>query len=546
MRLIATSLITLLIQGTALAAGTDQQKVDRLFAAYDKPASPGCALGVIRDGEFIYRKSYGSGSLELGVPLSSTSVFYMASVSKQFTAASIVLAAEQGFLSLDDNIRKYIPELPDYGTPITLRQMLHHMSGLRDYEYLQDLSGQDARDFHSTSEMIELIARQKALNFEPGAEFQYSSSNFLLLGEVVKRATGKPLSVFAAENIFQPLGMAHTRFYDDNSVVVPGRVPAYKPGNKGDFLVDWSTNYDGVGAGGLLSSVDDLLLWDRNFYANRLGNGTLINELQTRGVLNDSTQSEYALGLYARTYRGLPTIEHSGERFGYETALLRFPQQHFTVVCLCNRADAEPDSMSHKVADIYLAEKLQPWPVFPQPTGAGIDSQPRRYAGTYLDPRDRSTRSLTVVDGNLTITGVALKSFAANSFASSSGRSRYVFDGAGSGMKLTISRDGKDSFSGSKFTVPDLNGTALASYAGRYVSGELKATYNLSVENGVLMLRINGNPAQRLDPLDRDEFQVDFAQDSGVLFFQRDKNDHISGLAVFYNYERNIHFDKID
>jgi CubicO group peptidase (beta-lactamase class C family) len=184
----------------------------------------------------------------------------MGSISKQFTAASVVLAAEQGFFSLDDNVRKYIPELPDYGHPITLRQMLHHTSGLRDFFALLYLSGRNPADFHSQEELLDLIVHQKGLNNIPEDEFIYSNTNYFLLGEVVKRATRKSLADFASENIFRPLGMTHTRFYDDHTFVLSGRVSAYDPGNDGRFLVDWSTSYDTVGAGGLVSSVDDLLL----------------------------------------------------------------------------------------------------------------------------------------------------------------------------------------------------------------------------------------------------------------------------------------------
>lgn len=221
-----------------------QQKMDELFATYNNPRSPGCSVGVIRDGSFIFRKSYGEASLELGAPLTSQSVFYMASVSKQFTAASIVLAAEQGFLSLDDDVRKYIPELPDYGRPITLRQMLHQTSGFRDFLALTYLSGRGTSALSSPDSVLKLIARQKGLNNAPGEEFVYSNSNYFLLGVVIKRATGKSLAEFSRANIFQPLGMTHTLFYDDNTVVVPNRVAAYDPGKDGKFLVDWSTLFD--------------------------------------------------------------------------------------------------------------------------------------------------------------------------------------------------------------------------------------------------------------------------------------------------------------
>src|SRR3984957_7769771 len=267
--------------GVPPGLGADsKERVDQIFAGYAKSDSPGCALGVIQDGNFIYRKGYGMGSLELGVPLSPQSVFYMGSVSKQFTAASVVLAAEQGFLSLDDDVRKYVPELPDYGRAIAVREMLPHTSGFRDFLTLLYLSGRHDSDLHSKEEMIALIVRQKGLNNVPGDEFVYSNTNYFLLGEIVKRATKKALAEFAAENIFQPLRMAHTRFYDDHTFVLPGRVPAYDPGSNGSFLVDWSTNYDTVGAGGLMSSVDDLLLWDKNFYQNSLGQGRLLEELQ--------------------------------------------------------------------------------------------------------------------------------------------------------------------------------------------------------------------------------------------------------------------------
>ncbi len=281
MRTAAVLLLSLAILLPVTAADSRSQQVDHLFASYDKAGSPGCSLGVIRDGKFAYRKSYGAASLELGVPLTPQSVFYMASVSKQFTAASVVLAGEQGFLSLDDDVRKYIPELPDYGHPITLRQMLHQTSGLRDFLSLVYLSGRNISDLSSPGAILKLIARQRGLNNVPGDEFVYSNSNYFLLGVVIQRATKKSLAEFAAQNIFHPLGMMHTLYYDDNTLVVPGRVAAYDPAKDGRFAVDWSTTYDIVGGGGMMSTVDDLLLWDQNFYANKLGKGGLIKELES-------------------------------------------------------------------------------------------------------------------------------------------------------------------------------------------------------------------------------------------------------------------------
>ena len=384
-------IFTLLLLKPALAAESETARVDRIFAAFDKPDSPGCALGIVRDGDFIYRKGYGMGSLELNVPLNAQSVFYMGSVSKQFTAASVVLAAEQGLLSLDDDIRKHIPEVPDYGRPITLRQMLHHTSGFRDVLALLALSGRSAADAHPTAEFLDLVARQKALNYPPGEEYLYSNTNYFLAAEAVARAAKMPFSEFARRNIFQPLGMTHTRFHDDHRNVVPGRVAAYSPRKEGGFIVDWSANFDKVGDGGLMSSVDDLLQWDRNFYRNKLGKGTLLQELQTRGVLNNGQRISYALGLTMAEYRGLPIVEHGGSLFGYRTELLRFPEQRFSVICLCNLSTANPGNLARHVADVYLDKRMtppvsaaKPVPAARTPEASHVDlTQLAGFAGVY-------------------------------------------------------------------------------------------------------------------------------------------------------------------
>ena len=541
MRFAALAMLSVFLIGfPAFPEDASQQKVDQIFAAYDKADSPGCALGVIRDGNFIYRKSYGMGSLELRVPLSSASVFYMGSVSKQFTAASIVLAAEQGFLSLDDNVRKYIPELPDYGHSITLRQMLHHTSGFRDFLTLLELSGRHGEDVHSRAEILDLIARQKALNNVPGDEWIYSNTNYFLLGEVVQRATRKSLAQFAAENIFQPLGMVHTRFYDNHTLVAPGRVPAYATGDSGKFVVDWSTNYDTVGAGGLMSSVDDLLLWDRNFYENRLGKGGFLKEMQTRGVLNNGKKTEYALGLELSSFRGLPTVEHNGALFGYRTEILRFPEQRFTVVCLCNLESASTGSLARKVAEVYLEKNLQANSGALQPGNSGFPD-PSLFAGKYLDPYKHFVYSFTVSGGNLMAWGGNLPRLGPNQFRDLA-TGTITFDNSDGGMKATLETDGGTFFAGKRIESPHLSETELAAYAGQYRSAELEATYNLSIDQGSLMLTTNWNPPLKLIPIARDEFE---SEEFNVVF-QRDANHRVSGLSVFTIRARNVSFDRVN
>jgi CubicO group peptidase (beta-lactamase class C family) len=538
----ATVVLTLsFLAQAAAAADVAPEKVDQIFAGYNKAGSPGCSLGVIRSGDFVYRKAYGLGSLELGVPLTSESAFYMGSVSKQFTAAAVVLAAEQGFLSLDDDIRKYIPELPDYGHAITLRQMLHHTSGFRDFLDLIYLSGRDALDFNSPHEILGLIGRQKGLNNTPGDEFIYSNTNYFLLGVVIQRVTKMSLADFAAQKIFQPLGMSHTLFYDDHTLVVPGRVSAYDPGDHDNFLADWSTTYAIVGGGGLLSTVDDLFLWDRNFYANALGKRTLTKELQTRGVLNDGKQISYAMGLDMGNYRGLPIVEHDGALFGYRTSLLRFPEQRFTVICLCNVSNAVPANLTRMVADLYLADYLKPGASALHPADNANLPDPAIFAGKYLDPRAHMIYAFTAANSNLMAWGGVLRRISAEQFYDLESNV-ITFEKVNGAMKARLVIEGETYFAGTRVEEPHLTATELAVYAGRFHSKELDATYDFSVEQGPLMLRIGNNP-MTLNAIAPDQFEVN---DLGaIVVFDRNDRKTVRGLKLFSQSARGIEFERV-
>lgn len=520
-----TILFVLSVMSSVYATSSDvaPQNIDELFAAYNNPHSPGCSVGVVRGGNFVFRKSYGRASLELNVPLTPESIFYMASVSKQFTAASAVLAAEQGYLSLDDDVRKYVPELPDYGRAVTLRQMLHQTSGFRDFLALTYLSGRDVSALSSPHRVLELITRQKELNNVPGEEFVYSNSNYFLLGVVVKRATGKSLAEFARANIFQPLGMTHTFFYDDNKIVVPDRVAAYDPGKDGRFLVNWSTLFDIVGGGGLMSNVNDLMLWDRIFYSNGLGKGTLVRELEAHGILNNGRQINYGLGLWQGEYRGLRTVEHSGGTFGYRTELLRFPEQRFSVIVLCNIASADVEGLGRKISDLYLEKQLKS--EANEMVRPGVLPDPASFAGTYLDPRTHMTYTFTAVNGNLVAWGAKLRRLGANQFSDIVGNP-ITFESAHGAITATLTLQGETYFSGNK--VPDihLSESALSGFAGDYRSDELDATYNFSLVKGTLLLKIGDESPVDLNPVAPDKFQ---AGDLGTVIFRRTGNNRVSG-----------------
>jgi len=524
---------------TALAAEPTAQKVDDLFAAFSKPGSPGCSVGVIRNGSFVYKKSFGYASLELAVPLTPESVFYVASVSKQFTAGSVILAAERGYLSLDDDVRKYLPELQDYGHPVTLRQMLHQTSGFRDFFDLIALSGGNPAEIGSPADILKLIVRQKGLNNVPGAEWNYSNSNYFLLAEVIQRATKKSLAQFAAENIFQPLGMKHTLFFDDNTLVVPNRVAAYDPGKSGEFLVDWSTTYNLVGGGGLMSTVDDLFLWDRNFLANELGKGTLAQQLESHGVLNNGNQINYAMGLTLGEYRGLPTAEHSGANFGYRSEYLRFPQQRFSAIVLCNLSTASPIGLAHKIADLYLQGDLAP--VIPSRVSSGFPGT-ETFAGTYLDPRTKTIYKFTVEGGNLMGWGEALQRVAANQYYDLQG-DIMTFSSNNGVMHLSLPIPGQLYFSGDRLQPLQLSAAELTSFTGNFHSEELDTTYTLSLEGGRLTVKVPNNPPIPLDAAGPDEF---YSSDLGDLVFHADAGRRVSAFSLSTQASRGINFKRVN
>jgi CubicO group peptidase (beta-lactamase class C family) len=333
------------------------KRVDAVFARFDRPDSPGCALGIFHNGAIAYSRGYGSANLEYGVPITPTTPFISGSVAKQFTAAAIALLVEQGRISLDDDVRKYIPELPDYGAKITIDHLVHHTSGLRDFWALVQVAGMRFDDGYSVGDVIRLAARQKHLNFPPGSEYDYSNTGYIALGLIVQRVTGKSLRDFTAEQIFRPLGMTSTHFHDDHTMLVPGRASAYSPLPEGGYRINvW--NNDIVGQGGLIVTVNDLLEWDENFYTGKVGGPGFLKRQLQQGKLTNGTVLSYAFGLTVGQYRGLSLVEHSGSSGGYRTIISRFPTEHASVVALCNTTEANTTTLSHQVADIVLGSKL--------------------------------------------------------------------------------------------------------------------------------------------------------------------------------------------
>ncbi len=343
--------------GTTFSARTSSA-IDALFAPYAHSGSPGCGVGVYQHGAVTFARGYGFANLTNDVPITPATRFTVGSVSKQFTAASIALLVRAGKLSLDDDVRKYLPELPAYDVPVRIRHLVHHTSGLRDFWELASVSGMRLDDGYTSADMLALAARQRQLNFTPGSAYRYSNTGYLAMGLVVQRVTGQSLRRFADSAIFLPLRMHETLFLDDHNEIVSGRAMAYEP-TAGGFRVNvW--NNDLVGQGGVVTSLADLQRWDENFYTASVGGQAFLDLLDDTEPLIGGASNSYAFGNTMSTYRGQRLVEHTGATGGYRAALFRFPEQHTTVALLCNVSTANTAALAMRVADVVLSDALTP------------------------------------------------------------------------------------------------------------------------------------------------------------------------------------------
>ena len=395
--------------GAAAAQTFDRAAVDAVFADLTGSPAPGCALGVVRDGALVYGRGYGMANLEHGIPITTESVFRTGSVSKQFTGAVVAITAMEGRLSLEDPLRKWIPELPDYGQPLTIRHALNHTSGLRDYLTLMRLRGLRGDDFYTGEELIAVQISQEELNFPSGSEYLYSNSGYFLLTEAVARAVGKPFKEYAEETVFGPLGMTHSHFHDDHDHIVPLRADGYAPLADGGFRTSMTT-LDMIGDGGVYASIDDMVHWVHSLTSDGLRPG-LSAMLETRGVLTSGERIDYALGQRHSEYRGLATVGHGGSFVGFRANVLRFPSERTSIVTLCNRSDGRPSERALAVANVVLADRLGPRASERAGAAGGRDPAPEAspigdpspYVGTYHSPELDVDYDFLEVDGVLTV-----------------------------------------------------------------------------------------------------------------------------------------------
>ena len=379
-------LITLTHKLFAQLTPVQQNKLDELFKEWNRPSSPGAALGIISQGKFLYTKGYGMADLEHDIPITDTTIFYIGSVSKQFVTMCILLLEEQGKLGLDDRVQKYLPDFPEYGSPLTIRHFIHHTSGVRDNLTLWGLAGNDYLDHIDKEEMYQLIRRQKELNFTPGERFLYSNSCYFMLGLIIEKVSGESLNDFAQKNIFKPLGMHKTFFLDDNTRIIRNRAFSYHQ-VKGSYK-NQLMRYDLVGSGGIYSNVRDLFLWDQNFYRNKLGKGSmaLIDKMHTEGLLNNGKSSGYAFAVSNGTYRGIKSVGHGGALASYRSYLMRYPDKKTSIIILANATPIDIYSLLLGVVDIVLEKDLTPVPVTEKNLQVNHSKEEEKFFITNVQP----------------------------------------------------------------------------------------------------------------------------------------------------------------
>jgi len=534
-------------------------QVDKLFERYNQPGSPGCALAVMQDGQIVYKQGYGLANVELEVPIEPSTVFNIGSMAKQFTAFAIALLADEDKLSLDDDVRQHLPEMPDLGETITLRHMIHHTSGLRgSFPELLALAEWRDTDATTTQDVVRLLQAQRALNYRPGEEHLYVNSNYVLLSQICKRASGQSFATFCRERIFEPLGMSCSVVNDSYFALIPGRADSYYEDEGAWFNAPLTDSV--TGPTNVYTTVEDLAKWDENFYTGQVGGPAVLEIVNQPGRLNDGTVLDYAFGLLvgpSHQHRGWQMVEHGGSQAGYSAWMVRFPELHLSTVVLFNHFLWDMREYALKVADLFLedrataAEAAAP-PSAPAPVPVELSAEQLvTKAGTYFNAQRATIREVTCVEGQLQYQGLALVPLGENRFCFEVEPETHVAfsladDGSVAGMK-TITPSGEYGYDRVETATPTPE--QLAQYAGRYYSPELDLCWTIAGADDHLIAKRRKYIDSKLTPLFADAFRDDWTPLMGypttyLVVFERDAQQAICGLRVSGTRVRNLQFVK--
>lgn len=532
-------------------ATSPNEQVDEVFSPWDNNSTPGAAVAIVKDGSIIYKKGYGLANLEYDIPISTSSIFHIASISKQFTVFSILLLEKQGKLSLEDDIRKYIPEVPYFGKTITLRHLASHTSGLRDQWSLLEMAGWRMDDVITKEHILKLVSKQKELNFNPGDEYSYCNTGFTLLAEVVSRISEMSFAEFTKANIFEPLKMSHTLFYDDHEKIVKNRAYSYfvdNTGTKKSIL-----NYANVGATSLLTTVEDLSLWLTNFSNIKIGDSTIINKMNKLAVLNNGETFGGALGQFVGQYKGLNEIQHGGADAGYRSYLTRFPDENFSVIVLSNSAELNASSTAHKVVDIYLKDKLEKEAVKEGKSTKTDFVVSADILSTYVGNFELPGFEIEITESNGQLYGTPAG--VAGALLIPSSTTKFKVDGVeatvefipngGENIKsFKLSQNGQ-TMEAVRANIFDKTAVNLSDFSGEFYSEELSTTYSFTMVDGKLTAKHSRLSDFGLDLIKEDVFRSD-AWFFGQVEFVRDTDSIITGFKVSTGRVKNLYFKKIN
>jgi len=536
--LIAALLITLSISASAQNLPDSLvKKINALFKQWDKPGSPGCAVGVVRNDSLIFAKGYGMANLEYGLPNTPKTLFHLASVSKQFTAYSIVLLAKQGKLSLDDDIRKYLPWFPNLGYTITIRNLLNHTSGVRDQWQLLATAGTRLDDVITQEQIIKILSKQQALNFKPGDRYMYSNSGFTLLAEIVKAASGKSLRRFTDSVIFKPLGMTATHIHDDYTEIEKGRSYSYDRKDSAHYT-NSILSYSVAGATSLFSNIEDLAKWEMNFYQYKVGTRQDIETLTTKGRLNDGTVNNYAMGISNDVYKGNKRYSHDGADAGYRTSVSIFPDLKLGVIVLCNLGDMNAGGKANELADLFIKDKTVSAAKTAQKKVGKAPAEDipllKKLQGDYITP-EGTTLSLELKNDSLfyrvgTNAYLLVRDSVRTYSMFYAPEIKFNFSEA-AGTDFTVNTPG-DKFHFSRYTKTVMNDDkVLQPYTGTYYSPELDCNYRIVLKGHQLYLTNAKYDDQKLtfagsNDLLNDDWWMNH------LVISRNKKNEVTGFEV--------------
>jgi CubicO group peptidase (beta-lactamase class C family) len=552
----ATALLAVLVVILSLAASPAgaqtpdprASRIDSLFAPWSDPHGPGAAVAVVENGRIVLARGYGRATLEYDVPITPATVFHVASVSKQITAFALAMLADRGRISLDADVRTYLPELPDFGHTITPRQLIHHTSGIRDQWELLVMAGWRIDDVITRDQILSLMRHQQELNFAPGEEHLYSNMGYTLMAEIVERVTGQSFREWTHETIFEPLGMRSTHFHDDHEYVVPGRAYSYRPTPGGGYR-HAVLSYANVGATSLFTTAEDLTRWIRNLETGEVGGHRVIARMRERGVLNNGDTLRYAFALSHDEHRGEPMLQHGGADAGFRSYLAWFPERSLGIVVLSNVASFDAGGMTRRVADVFLGHEPAPPPAA-RPAPAAVSLAAERldeFVGTYL----LGTGSLLSLERSGE--RLMLRMGAGQpSPVVAIGPDRFYLEPQET--VISFIRDASTRVTGASL---ELRGGAVAAsrlepvagldlghYQGDYHSPELGTTYSIVHRDGQLFAEHRRHPPSRLTLVEKDRFLGD-RWGMGTLRFTRGADGELTGFELSGSRVRNVRFRRM-